>query len=426
MLDIKFIRNNRDMVRAGVSAKGSPADIDRLLEFDELRRGKLKAIEALRSEQNAASEEIAKTTGGVRDEKIATMKELKERLQRDEQELVTLQKEFDALMMQVPNLPIGDVPVGKSATENVVLREAGERPQFDFLPKDHVALGEALDIIDVERAGKVSGTRFGYLKREAALLEFALVQYAFAHLTKNGFSAVVPPVLVREDMMRGMGYIDSTEDVAERYFFSEDRLFLVGTSEQSVGPMHADEVLKEEELPKRYAAFSTCFRREAGSYGKDTRGILRVHQFDKVEMVSFVKPGDSVPEHAFFLKMEEELMRGLHLPYRVVRLCTGDLSSPSAATYDIETWLPGENNGSGEYRETHSSSNTTDYQSRRLNIKFRQKEGGNEYVHILNGTAFAIGRMVIAILENYQQADGSIRIPEVLKPYMFGITEIRR
>jgi seryl-tRNA synthetase len=261
------------------------------------------------------------------------------------------------------------------------------------------------------------------LKNEAVLLEFALVQFALNRLLKKGFIPIVPPVMIREEMMQGLGYIDSEKDREERYFLEKDKFYLVGTSEQSVVPMHADEIFNEKDLPRRYAAFSTCFRREAGSYGKDIHGILRVHQFDKVEMVSFMKPEDSREEHKFLLAIQEELIRELKIPYRVVALSTGDLSHPSAATYDIEAWLPGQNEGMGQYRETHSCSNTTDFQARRLGIKFR-RSGKTEFVHILNGTAFAIGRMLIAILENYQREDGLVRVPEALQSYMGGMKVI--
>jgi len=271
-----------------------------------------------------------------------------------------------------------------------------------------------------------TGSRFGYLKNEAALLEFALTQLAFSVLLPQGFKPIVPPVMIKKEMMQGMGYVDTPEDEEERYYFEKDKLYLVGTSEQSVGPMHSGEILCEKDLPVRYAAFSSCFRREAGSYGKDTKGILRVHQFDKVEMFSFCRPDDSRDEHALFLKMEEKLMQALKIPYRVVQLCAGDLSRPSATTIDIETWLPGQNEGKGLYREVSSTSNTTDFQSRRLNVKYRDASGKTNFVHNVNGTGAAIGRMIIAIIENYQTPDGFVKIPEVLKPWMHGIEIIKR
>jgi len=318
----------------------------------------------------------------------------------------------------LPNIPQEDVKIGKDSSENKVIREVGEKPKFDFIPKDYLAITEKLDLIDIKRASKVSGSRFGYLKGDLARLEFAIVNYTMNFLRNNGFITIVPPVMIKTEMMKGMGYIDSEKDKEEGYFLDKDNLILIGTSEQSIGPMHADEILKEKELPKRYVAFSSCFRREAGSYGKDTKGILRVHQFDKIEMFSFCQPKNSQKEHEFLLKMVETMMKELEISYRVVQLCTGDLAKPSTTTYDIESWLPGQN----EYRETHSVSNTTDFQARRLKIKYKNKNIG--YVHMLNGTAFAIGRILIAIIENYQTKNNTIKIPKILQPYI-GIEEIK-
>jgi seryl-tRNA synthetase len=319
---------------------------------------------------------------------------------------------LNELLYQVPNLPFDDVPVGKDETENVVLREWGKKPEFNFKFKDYLILAENLDLIDVKRAAKTSGTRFGFLKREAAILEFALINFVFDMLVPEGFIPVVPPVMIKPEPFRGMGYLERGAE--EVYFIPKDNLYLIGTAEQIIGPMHMDEIFKEEDLPKRYIGFSSCFRREAGSYGKDTRGIFRVHQFDKVEMFSFCKPEDSIREHHFFLSLEEKLMQSLKIPYRVVQMCTGDLGDPAAAKYDIEAWIPSQ----GRYRETHSTSNCTDFQARRLNIKYRDKKTRKlKFVHTINGTAFAIGRTIIAIFENYQQKDGTILIPEVLQKY---------
>ena len=282
-------------------------------------------------------------------------------------------------------------------------------------------MAQELGIIDTERAAKVSGSRFGYLKGAAVLLEFALVQLAMKTAAKDGFIPVIPPVLVGEKAMWSMGYLERGRD--EIYYLPADNLYLVGTSEQSIGPMYMDEIFKEKELPRRYIGFSTCFRREAGSYGKDTKGILRVHQFDKVEMFSIVKPEDSEKEHQLILSIEEKLMRALELPYRVLDICSGDLGDPAAAKYDIEVWMPGQNGGKGEYRETHSTSNTTDFQSRRLNIKYRNKEGEIDFVHMLNGTGFS-QRPILAILENYQTEKGTVKVPKVLQDYL-GMDEIK-
>jgi seryl-tRNA synthetase len=440
MLDIKFIRENPEKVKKGLKNKGVDFDVDYLLELDEKRRTKIKEVDDLRAKHNKASEEVAKLFGKEREAKIEDVKEEKGRLERLEFEMKALEEEFTGLMYKIPNLPLDTAPIGQNERDNVVLREVGKKPDFDFKPRDYIELGEKLDLIDTERAAKVSGSRFGYLKHEAPLLEFALAQFAldFVRDEKNikeiikandlsirpkPFIPVVPPVLIKPEAMKAMGYVERGGD--EIYFLEKDSLYLVGTSEQSVGPMHMDEIFDEDKLPHRHIAFSTCFRREAGSYGKDTKGILRVHQFDKVEMFIFSTPETSQEEHRLLLGIEEKLMQSLGIPYRVLNICTGDLGDPAAAKYDIEAWLPGQNSGKGEYRETHSTSNTTDFQARRLNIKVRRKDGKTEFLHMLNGTAFAIGRMIIAILENYQQKDGSVRVPEVLQKYT-GFKEISR
>lgn len=424
MLDIKWIREHPEELKNALDKRGAAFDIEGLLKMDDERRMKIKEVEDLRAKHNKLSDAVAKASGGEREELLKESKAVKSRLSEEDESLKFQEASFDSLLRQIPNIPDPDVPVGKDEHDNKVLREVGEKTRFTFTPQDYMQIATRLNLVDTERAGKASGSRFGYLKNEAVLSEFALVQLAFDRLAKRGFTPIVPPVMIREEMMRGMGYIDSGKDREERYFLEKDNLFLVGTSEQSVVPMHADEIFDEKDLPRRYVAFSTCFRREAGSYGKDTRGILRVHQFDKVEMVSFVKPEDSKAEHQSLLQIEEELMQELRIPYRVAALCTGDLAHPSAATYDIEAWLPGQNEGKGQYRETHSCSNTTDFQARRLGVKLRRR-GKTEFVHILNGTAFAIGRMIIAILENYQQEDGSVQIPEALQKYM-GMSKIHR
>jgi len=401
MLDIKFIRQNPDKVKNGLKKKGvNPEIIDRILSLDEERRFGIRSTESLVADQK----KLGKNN-------IEEARKIKEKIIKLAPDLEKIEKEFNKLMLQIPNLPFEGVPEGKDEGGNVVLREEGKKPKFSFKPKDYLEIAEKLDLIDVKRAVKVAGTRFGYLKKEAALLEFALVNFAFDTLVKEDFIPVIPPIMLKPEMAVGMGYLEQTGD-NEAYFVEKDKLYLAGTSEQPIGIMHADEIFDEKELPKRYVAFSTCFRREAGSYGKDTRGIFRVHQFDKVEMFSFSHPTKCSQEHQFLLKMEEKLMKALEIPYRVVHICTGDLGVPASCKYDIEAWLPSENN----YRETHSTSNCTDFQARRLNIRYRGKKG-LEFVHTLNGTAFAIGRMLIAIIENYQQKDGSVAVPKVLQKY---------
>ncbi len=419
MLDINFIRKNPEEVKKKIASKKAPPQlVDDFLSVDEKWRALKTQAGELRADQKKAGAE----------RNMDEAKRLKTELQKREAQLNVVEQQRQFILTKMPNMPLDDVPAGTSEKDNVVLREAGEKPQFDFIPLDYLTLAEKLDLIDTERAAKVSGSRFGYVKNEAVLLEFALVRFAFETLREAGFTPIVPPVMVKEEMMRSMGFVDRDDDQAESYFFKEDKLYLVGTSEQSVGPLHADETFKESELPKRYAAFSTCFRREAGSHGKDTNGILRVHQFDKLEMVSFVHPDKSAEEHLLLLALEEKLMLALGIPYRVLRLCAGDLGWASAGTYDIEAWMPGQNDGAGEYRETHSTSNTTDFQSRRLRTRYKAQGSdgaqATHFVHMLNGTGFAIGRMLIAILENYQEKDGSVRVPDILQQYMGGMKRI--
>lgn len=412
MLDIKFLRKNPEIVKEGIKKKGANVDLDLVLELDRQKRELQKEIENLRAIKNKTSKEIAQKEGKEKLKLIEKMKEIDKKEEQLMKNFKELEEKFNQLFYLIPNLPLEEVPVGKDETENVVLKEVGEKPKFDFPPKDHLEIGEKLDIIDVKRAAKTSGTRFGFLKNEAVFLEFGIINFTFEQLSKEGFLPILPPVLMKHQPFWGMGYLDKGKE--EVYFLCQDNLYLIGTAEQIIGAMHMNEIFKEEDLPKRYLGFSCCFRREAGSYGRDTRGIFRVHQFDKIEMFSFCKPEDSKKEHKFFLDLQEKLMQALEIPYRVVQICTGDLGHPAAAKYDIEAWIPSQ----GRYRETHSTSNCTDFQARRLNIKFKRKNGKLEYVHTVNGTAFALGRIIIAILENYQQKDGTVEIPKILKKYL--------
>ncbi|TRZ64882.1 MAG: serine--tRNA ligase [Spirochaetia bacterium] len=414
MLDVNLIRQNPEKVKEGIKKKNyAPSLVDEFLAIDEEWRKLTEETDGLRAQQKKLSEE----------RKIEEAKALKEKIQSLEESLRFTEEKRKQILNKFPNLPFEDVPVGKDDSENVVLKTVGDLPKWDFQPKNYIELGKNLGIIDTETASETSGSRFGYLKGGAAMLEFALVKLAMETAMKKGFVPVVPPVMIKSEMMKAMGYVDRREDQDETYFLEKDGLYLVGTSEQSIGPMHSGEIFDEKDLPKRYVGFSTCFRREAGSYGKDTKGILRVHQFDKIEMFSFCNPENSGKEHELILGIEEELMQALKLSYHVLRICTGDLGSPAAGKYDIETWIPSEN----KYRETHSTSNCTDFQARRLNIKYKLKTQNSklktDYVHTLNGTAFAIGRILIAIIENYQQKDGSILVPEVLRGYM-GVEKI--
>jgi len=416
MLYIKFIRDNIDKVKNRLKDRGVDVDIDRILKMDDERKSLLTEIETLRAEQKSFNDEIRDQKSEIEKQRILErMKNIKSEIQKLEEKFNEISNSLQETLSQIPNIPLDDVKAGKDETENEILREVGKPKKFDFEPKNHIELGKKLDIIDIERATKVSGSRFYYLKGDAVLLEFAIVQYALRKMAEKKFVPVVPPVMISKKAMEAMGFLSREGDADESYYFEKDDLYLVGTSEQSIGTMYMDEVLEEENLPKRYIGFSTCFRREAGSYGKDTKGILRVHQFDKLERFIFCKPEDNEREQEKMLADTEEMMRELGLPYRVVKLCAGDLGFASARTYDIETWMPSEN----KYRETHSMSSCVDFQSRRLNTKYKNKETGkNEFVYTLNGTVFAIGRILIAILENYQNADGSITVPEILRQYM--------
>lgn len=411
MIDVKLLREHPETLKTAITNRGMDIDVKEIIKLDAERRKLQKLADDRRAMKNQVGEKIAKAESKEKKKLISEMQSFDKEQDKIEKKLAEAEEKFNKLFSQVPNIPLSDVPIGSDEKQNIVLREVGTLPKFSFKPKSSNELGEALGIIDTARAAKVSGTRFGYLKAQAALLEFALFRYALDHVLKLGFVPVIPPVLVREDIMWAMGFLDRHAD--EIYSLKEDSLRLIGTSEQSLAPMHKDEVFGESDLPRRYIGFSTCFRRESGSYGKDTKGMLRVHQFNKLEMVSITKPEESNAEHELMLKIEEDLMRMLGLPYRVVRICTGDMGTPSARTWDIETWFPSE----GRYRETHSTSTTTDFQSRRLNIRYKTKQPkGLEFVHLLNGTALS-GRPLLAILENYQEKDGSVTVPKALRPY---------
>ena len=413
MLDVKMVRSHPDQVRKALERRGaaSTSSLDEFLALEERRRRVLTDVESMRAERKRASDEIAavKRAGGDAGEAIAAMRALGDHIKEQEAELQDVEEQLRTMLLEIPNIPLDDVPDG-GEEESVTLRHVGEPPAFDFPVRDHLDLGTALDLIDMERAAKVSGSRFAYLKGDLVLLEFALVHYALSVIAAKGFRPVVPPVLVREEAMYGTGFFPT--DRAQVYE-TVDGDCLVGTSEVPLAAMHMEEFLEAEKLPLRYAGFSTCFRREAGAAGRDTRGILRVHQFDKVEMFSFCLPEQSPAEHALILSAEEEILQGLGIPYRVVNIAAGDLGAPAAQKFDCEAWMPGQE----QYREVTSCSNCTDYQARRLNCRFRT-EKGPRFVHTLNGTGVAVGRTLIAIMENHQRADGSIVVPEVLRPWM--------
>ena len=437
MLDIKYIRENTEKVRKSIESRGMKVDLDALLQLDQERRAVIQETEEQKAKQNVLSKKVAQLMGQEKLQKIQESQKLKEGLVKVEKKAKTIEDKFYTLLKEVPNIVADDVPEGKDETENQVLRTVGRRTTFDFSVKDHVALGEELNLIDIESASRVTGTRFAYLKNEAVLLEFALVQFTLQTLTSSvvikkiadsiakGYRAtpfvpVIPPVMIRPEIFLKMARL-SEQDKEERYYLQKDDLYLIGSAEHTLGPLHMDETIEEKRLPIRYIGFSTAFRREAGSYGKDTKGILRVHQFDKLEMESFTVPEDSIKEQEFFIAIQEYLVRALKLPYQVVMLCTGDMGKPDARQVDIETWMPGQD----RYRETHTADLLTDYQARRLNTRVKRKGGTTEFVHMNDATAFAIGRTLIAILENYQQKDGSVKIPAVLQKYV-GKTEIKR
>lgn len=408
MLDIKFIRENPDLVQKAAKNKGFEVDVSHILEIDTKHKELLLSVQKLREERNRYAQE----------KNIEEGKKIKDRLEKEEHALKAVEQELQEWLFKVPNPAKPDVKVGRDETENELVRKYKEPTKFGFTPKEHLEIGEALDIIDVKRAAKVSGTRFYYLKNEGALLEFALVQLALEVLSKEGFTPIIPPVLIKKEVMKGLGYTEHGAD-EDIFYIEKDELFLAGTAEHAIVPMHKDELFNKKDLPKRYVGFSSCFRREAGSYGKDTRGILRVHQFDKVEMVSFTTEENDDKEHEYLLSLEEKLFQLLDIPYQVVKMCSGDLGFPAARKYDIEAWIPTQN----KYREVTSVSTVTDFQSRRLNIRYQEGQE-KKYVHVLNGTAFAMPRTIIAILENYQQEDGSVLIPKVLQKYT-GFSEIK-
>ncbi|MDO8269903.1 MAG: serine--tRNA ligase [Candidatus Levybacteria bacterium] len=401
MVDIKFIRENPEKIRLGAVSKNVEIDVSKILELDEKFRDLNIEVQNLRAERNQAA----------KDRNIERGREIKAKLDGLETELSSLEIELNELILQIPAIPKDDVKVGKNDSENDVIKTVGEIPQFSFKPKDHLELGELLDIIDVERATKVSGARFAYLKNEGALLEIALVRFAMDKLVQKGFIPIIPPTIISKDSMRALGYMENGGEEDMFQLVDEDKV-MVGTAEQSIVPMHKDETLDFKKLPLRYVGYSSSFRKEAGSYGKDTRGILRVHEFHKVEMVSFVANGKDDDEHEFLRSIEEEFFTELGISYQVIKMCTGDLGFPAIRKYDIEAFIPTQE----KYREVTSTSTTGDFQARRLNIKYKE-EDEKKLVNILNGTAFAIGRTLVTILENYQQEDGSVVIPEVLRKY---------
>ncbi|NCP67140.1 serine--tRNA ligase [bacterium] len=411
MLDLKAIRQQPEDFKTRLARKGVPANVvNDLLSADEVKRDLQAQTESLKAEQNEASKRIPQLSGSEKEEALAAMKTIAGTRKNLEADLEKASAIVDELMLSLPNPPRAEVPDGKSDEENVVARFEGQKPEFSFKPKEHWELAEALNLLDMEQAAKVSGSRFYYLKNELALLQQALMMWAFREVADKGYSPTIPPFMTRKEAIMGTGFFDRDENYCVNP--GEDDLYLIGTSEVPMVSIHADQIIDLSNGPLRYAAYSPCFRREAGSYGKDTKGILRVHQFEKIEMVVFCAPEDAVAVHESLRETEEEILKKLGIHYQVVDICCGDLGVSASKKYDLEAWLPGQ----AQYREMTSTSICDDFQTRRLNIRYKDADGNLQFAHALNGTAVS-SRPLIAILENGQKEDGSIDIPEVLWPY---------
>ena len=411
MIDVKLLRENPNLVRSSQKARGeSESLVDELLAADEVRRAAIVEFEALRAEQNSLSKSVGAAKGDEKSALLDRAKSLSAQVKEAEAKKSLTEESFRKLALLLSNIVDPSAPIG-GESDFKVIEQVGKPREFGFEAKDHVELGKILGAIDVERGAKVSGARFYYLTGVGALLELALVNYAISLATKAGFIPVIPPVLVKPEAMEGTGFLGQA---AENVFhLKEDDFYLVGTSEVPLAAYHMDEILDSNKLPLRYSGYSPCFRREAGSYGKDTRGIIRVHQFEKVEMFSFCKPEDAAAEHQRLLAWEKEFLNAMEIPYRVIDVATGDLGSSAIRKFDCEAWIPTQ----GAYREVTSTSNCTDFQARRLNIRTKG-ENGTSPVATLNGTLVAVPRMIVAILENHQQADGSVNLPKALQSYL--------
>ena len=413
MIDINLLRENPDAVKASQRARGRDEKIvDQAVELDAKRRKALADFESLRAEQNAHSKIVATAPKDQKASLVAEAGALSAKVKAANELAGSAAEELDRVIWQIENVVLEGVPAGGEA-DYFVIKEVGHKPSFDFEPKDHVALGESLDVIDMERGAKISGSRFYFLKGMGARLELALMNLALDKATKAGFTALITPTLVRPEIMAGTGFLGEHAD--EIYYLPADDLYLTGTSEVALAGYHRDEIIELGQEPIRYAGWSTCYRREAGSHGKDTRGILRVHQFNKLEMFSYCLPELAEQEHQKLLAFQEEMLQACELPYRVIETAAGDLGSSAARKFDAEAWVPTQ----GEYRELTSTSNCTTYQARRLNVRYRTEDGKTAITATLNGT-LATTRWLVAILENHQQADGSVKIPEALRPYLGG------
>lgn len=423
MLDLRFIRENPEKVKEAVKNKGEKADVDLLLILDGKKRTLLLQADELKHQRNVVSEKIARMKKEKQDpgEQIEKMRKVADQIDALDEELRQSEEKINHLLLSVPNIPHPSVPIGSDEDSNVVIREWGQPPRFDFEPRPHWELGQILGILDLPKAAKVAGSGFLVLTGKGARLQRALINFMLdLHTKKHSYEEILPPFMANRVSMTGTGQLPKLED--DMYLCEKDDLFLIPTAEVPITNLHREDNLAEENLPVYYTAYSACFRREAGAYGKDTRGMIRVHQFDKVEMVKFVKPEDSYDELESLLKDAEEVLQLLNLPYRVRVLCTGDLSFAAAKCYDIEAWAA----GLGNYQEVSSCSNFEDFQARRMKVRFRPKGGGKlQYVHTLNGSGVALPRTMIALLENYQTEKGTVIIPEALRPYMDGMEEIK-
>ena len=412
MLDVKAIRDDPERFRSALARRNLGDAVDHLLAADERRRGLTSRVDDLRAEQNKASKAIGRAQGEEKQRLIDEVARVSAELKELEPQLAEAEEAMQPLLAATPNIPHESAPDGFTDEDAVEVRRHLEPTEFDFEPKDHAELGAALGVLDTERGARTSGSRFVYLLGDLVFVQFALMRHAMDILVDKGFVPAIPPVMVREEAMYGTGFLPADE--AQLYTTTEDELYLVGTAEVPLAAFHMGEIVDEADLPLRYAGYSTCFRREAGTYGKDMGGMFRLHQFDKVEMFVFTTPEESWNEHERLVSVEEEIIGNLDVPYRVVNIAAGDLGGSAAKKYDIEVWLPGQR----RYRELTSCSNTTDYQARRLQTRVRREVGAVEVLHTLNGTATAIGRTLIALLENHQQADGSVVLPEKLHRYL--------
>jgi seryl-tRNA synthetase len=413
MIDLKVLLEKPDEIKKALLKKHFDGDLDNVIKLDRERKALMQETESLKANQNQIAKQIPTASPGEKPGLLEKSATLKEQLKEIEPKLKNIDTKLHAILLTIPNPPHETVPAGKDESENKVIKTVGQKREFDFTVKDHVELGMALNLLEIEKAVEMSGSRFYYLKNDLVMLEFALVNYALNKLQEKGFSPIISPMLVKEHAMEATGFFPADRNAIYHVNPEDDDLFLIGTAEVPLCMLHAKEIIEAEKLPLKYCGYSSCYRREAGTYGKDMQGIFRVHQFEKIEMFVFCKPEDSWAEHEKILGIEEEIMQELGLHYQVVNICGGDLGAPAAKKYDIEVWIQSQQ----KYRELTSCSNCTDFQARHAQIRLKKEDGTKQILHTLNGTAIAMTRMIIAIMENYQQKDGTIKVPDILKPY---------